>query len=270
MGSRHLIRKLVMLWDHPSKPGWKQRTYDYIIVPHEAGDFVVPGVKFVYFDPKEQVYKTIKTEPFSLDVTPSAGSTGNFSIQKNGTNIELLGQDIRYIKTSVEIKPYRPAYTQSIFWFFIILPFPVVPAVLIYGRHRKKLLGDRAYARSFHAKSSSQKRFQTARLKFDSDQGEAALDETAKAFNGYLADRLNLPPGGITLKLVQDELSVRGVSAELREKVTHFWNMMETARFAPGIPKSDTVRELIDQGMQMVDVLEDLKLRKQRHRGGNR
>ena len=253
--------------DHPIKAGWKQRTYEYIIVPHQSGDFEIPGVEFSFFNPSEEKYKTITTKAFQLHVNSGVGSSGTFTVSKNNANIELLGKDIRYIKTSVTVKSYKPAYFTSLFWFFILLPIPVIPVILIYGSHHRKLMGDRAYARSYRAKSFSQKRFQTAKERIISNQLDLALDETARAFQGYLADRLNLLGGSLNLNSILHELRQRNIDIDTCRKISDYWNLLETARFAPGIPTSDEVNQFTERGIQIVDMLEELKLKKQKKTG---
>lgn len=42
--------------------------YDYLVVPRKAGDYVVPSVEYVYFDPDKARYITIKTDQFHIQV----------------------------------------------------------------------------------------------------------------------------------------------------------------------------------------------------------
>jgi hypothetical protein len=47
-------------------------TEDLVLVPSEAGHFVLPAVHWVYFDPDLGVFQTVSTEPAPIDVTGAA------------------------------------------------------------------------------------------------------------------------------------------------------------------------------------------------------
>ena len=72
--------------------------YDILVVPRHQGHYEIPPVEFTYFDTSENAYKTIKSDPFTLEVAKGsgAGSVNDFSGQ---SDLQELTKDIRYIKT---------------------------------------------------------------------------------------------------------------------------------------------------------------------------
>jgi BatD DUF11 like domain len=50
------------------------KSFDYVFTPHAAGHYTIPSVKFPYFDPATQSYKTADTQPIDLQVTPAVRS----------------------------------------------------------------------------------------------------------------------------------------------------------------------------------------------------
>ena len=250
---------------HPNRSGWKQREYEYILVPHKAGDFEIPAIEYSYFNPKTVRYGKLETKPITLHVDRSAESDGErvFISSSNG-EIERLGYELRYIKTNVRITPYRPPYYSA--WFIVMLfsPFPIVPLIRKYARHRQLMMGDQAYARAFRARGESQQRFKSAEEAFAGGDYDAAVDEAAKALLGYLGNRLNLPVSGMTIDDVVDALHKRMVSEDVSNRIFKYWNDLDQTRFAPGIPSMETTQTFIRTGRELIDRLEREKLKKRR------
>ena len=48
--------------------------YDFLAVPRNQGNYVIPAVEFVYYDVDANAYKTIKTQSFNLEVEKGDGS----------------------------------------------------------------------------------------------------------------------------------------------------------------------------------------------------
>ena len=73
-------------------------TYDLLIVPRHQGHYEIPPVELTYFDTSANAYKTVKSEPLTLNVAKGsgAGSVSDFSGQQD---LQELSRDIRHIKT---------------------------------------------------------------------------------------------------------------------------------------------------------------------------
>jgi hypothetical protein len=76
--------------------------YDFLAVPRHPGKFEIPAVSFTYFDPQSNSYKTTKTQSFTLDVAKGSGNQ-SVGVASGQEDVELLNQDIRYIKTWFDV-----------------------------------------------------------------------------------------------------------------------------------------------------------------------
>ncbi len=47
------------------------KTYTYSFIASKAGNYIIPPIKFSYFDPEARTYKTIETDPLNLQVNNS-------------------------------------------------------------------------------------------------------------------------------------------------------------------------------------------------------
>jgi hypothetical protein len=52
--------------------GITTRVFQYIIQAHEPGDMAIPVQAFTYFDPSDEVYRTLYTQPKHISVAPGA------------------------------------------------------------------------------------------------------------------------------------------------------------------------------------------------------
>lgn len=250
---------------NPGKPGWSMRTFEYILVPFESGQFEIPGIEFSYFDPETGLYQTLRNEPSSVTVNPGPGGDGiTLMTHDGGGEIKLLGKDIRYIKTGTRINSYIEPYRTGWFWGSIAFPIPLIPVALMIGRHRRKLLEDDGYARSVRARGESTKRLAKARSLLNDSTIRECLDELAAAFRGYLSDRFNRTPASISVSVIQDELQKHGFDAARIEQVTSLWETLESARFSPAVSGSAEIGTMIENVSVQLDALETVRWRSRR------
>jgi hypothetical protein len=52
------------------KGGVGQRVFEYLLIPRSPGEFSLPALEYVFFDPKKKEYVTQRTEPIRLRVQP--------------------------------------------------------------------------------------------------------------------------------------------------------------------------------------------------------
>ncbi|MBN1550122.1 protein BatD [bacterium] len=252
----------VTLFDE--NPEWNVREFDFVFVPHESGEFEIPPLSYNYFDPDEGMYKSIQTDTMHVNVEPGLVSNSMIAIPGEKGNIELLNYDMHYIKTSLPIKSYIQPYTSK--WFFVALLIPVifVPAVLLYGRHQKRMTGDAAYARAFKARTESQRRFNSAVQALEESKLNKALDEIAKGFLGYLGNKFNLSTSGLTFHQIREQFVVRELDKDMISKLNDYWYLLDTLRFAPGEPDVKTLESMLNQAKELVKILENIKLKRKK------
>ena len=71
--------------------------YDILVVPRHQGKYEVQPVEFTYFDTQSNSYKTLRSQPFTIQVAKGDGSGGVASFSSE--EVKQLNKDIRYIKT---------------------------------------------------------------------------------------------------------------------------------------------------------------------------
>jgi len=182
---------------------------EYILVPRFKGTYTIGPVAFNYFDPKKENYVTLKTDPISLSVLegdlPSSGLLAGSSLSKQ--EVELLGEDIRYIKESTKFYSIgRKLYRDWLYLFGYF--FPVLGLVLAwrYSNYRNQIRGNIGLARRRQAGKIASKHLTNARQALKSNEREEFYRATTLALQGFVSDRLNLQTSDFSSVNVEKDL----------------------------------------------------------------
>lgn len=232
-------------------------TYDYIAVPRHQGKYEVPAVEFSYFDPAARQYKTVRTQPFSLDVAKgkSSGSSSNLSKEE----VELLNSDIRFIKGGEpQYLHIDDTFFGSIrYWTWYVAAAVLFLAAVLTLRRRAAANADTAGRRGRKANKVAAKRLKKARKLMEHKDSKAFFEETMKALWGYVADKLSIPVSELNRDNVRDTLSTRGVDAELTDRFIRALDDCEFARFAPGDPAA-TMDKIYASAEEVINQMESV------------
>lgn len=236
--------------------------FDYIAVPRHQGKYDLPPVEFCYFDPDARQYRTLTTEPYTIDVAKGkGGGTSTAAVSKE--DIELLNSDIRFIKTGTPTyqtgdsalfgsRRYRLAYALALVAFL---------AIVIAFRRYAVANADLARRRGRGANKAASKRLKVARKLMTHNDANAFYEETMKALWGYVGDKLNIPVSELTKENVRDRLAERNITPTLTDQFLSTLDECEFARFAPGDPAA-TMDKIYASAEQVINLMEsELKRR---------
>ncbi len=238
------------------------KSIEYTAVPRYAGDFVIPKAEFSYFDIKSGTYKTLYTDEFKLHVEPGTGgsSSGNSAVfnATNKEDLKLVGQDIRYIKTSgINYSPKGETFFGGlIFWLSYIIPALLFIIFFIIYRKQAAENANIALVRTKKANKVASKRLKLAGKLLKENKKEEFYDEVLKAVWGYLSDKLNIPVASLTKDNVETELSRYGVDEALTKQFMDILNTCEFARYAPA-QDSSGMDKLYEETVQAIDKMEN-------------
>ncbi len=217
-----------------------EKTYKQVVVPLEPDRDKIPPISFSFFDPARQKYITVKEKAIPVTVAPAAekDSTSLIEMTRPGAGkekITLLGKDILYIKDSPgNLRPPGPPfYRRLLFWLYSPGFLAVVAAVLILAGRNEKLRTDTVFARRSGASGACRRRLKEAGRLLRNGDSSAFYSEASRALSRYLGDKLNLPPGAVTIDNLEEKLSASaepGIVDEIRARFSD----LDRARFAPG------------------------------------
>lgn len=210
--------------------------FDYIAVPRHEGKYDVAPITFVYFDPAARTYKTLHSDPASLDVARGEGRS-----QSAQEEVEEIGNDIRHIHSrSVHyVKDGQVFFGSSTYWLAYAAALCVFILVALGFRKYAAGNADVVGRRGRGASKIATKRLRTARKLMQQHRAAEFYDETMRALYGYISDKLNVPQSELNKDNLRQQLTDRNVSEELTNTFMQILDECEFARFAPGDPTSN-------------------------------
>ncbi len=212
--------------------GYKQ--FSFPLIPQADGEYIIPKIKFAYFNPKDKSYHILETEQLKFTAT----GTARHIASSPGNNLKVLGTDINYIKPDLkELDNLAPGSGWLIFIY--LGSCLMVGLSLIYRRHQSRLLKDRAYARRLRSNRLVKKRLKAAEVYLKKGEKKEFYSSLASAITGYIGDRFNLDVGVLTSAELLEKLYQQGVDKAVADKVIGFLNRCDQYRFSPRIQDED-------------------------------
>jgi len=235
------------------------KTFEYLIIPRNAGSFTIDPVKFVYFDLSEGKYKTLTTDTFEIEVAKGEGGVQS-SVSYSGVDqkdVQYIGNDIRHIKLPpFELKDSGELFFGSINYILslvgIVILFTVLQ-ILIY--QRRKAMGNTGLMRLKRATGVARKRLKKAGTYLKSGAETEFYNEISQALWGYLSDKFQIPLAELSTESVNDALLTRKVNQDLIDAFTETLQNCEFARFAPG-DKNANMEQIYTQALGVISRIE--------------
>ncbi|MBI4387583.1 MAG: protein BatD [Candidatus Omnitrophica bacterium] len=217
-----------------------KKVFEIIFIPKRAGMLEIPGLEFSFFNPRSEQYMTLKTDAHQVHVTPSLSPLPELPKElgqaqfPDKKEVQVVGKDIRYIQE--RLKQRSPARN---FLFYLLLTINgvltmIAFTLLVKNRQEQFLNANIVLKRDRLAKKNAQKLLQKLNhfsKKGDSEHQKVFFDDVERLMNQYLADKLNLSPGGLTHEMVSERLSARNVSPEIIKKIQEFYDICGLVRF---------------------------------------
>lgn len=212
------------------------KTIDYLLIPRDPGTFTIPAATLTYFDSGTNTYKTIRTQPYNIEVEKGAGNaTQQIQNFTNKQDVKILGDDIRYIKMNdVSLQSKGALFFGSfVYWLWYILPGIAFIIFLIYYHQQIVDNANVAKMRNKKANKIANKRLKYAGKLLSENKKDEFYDEVLKALWGYTSDKLSIPVSQLSKDNIEENMRNYGVQEDLIKDFLATLNECEFARFAP-------------------------------------
>jgi hypothetical protein len=208
--------------------------FEYYLIPKNPGQYKIEPINFAYFNLDKKEYVTLTTQPFLLNVEQGA-TTQTFVTNIKKEDVKLLGQDIRYIKTSTPrfSRTGESLMISPLFYVFSIIPIFLWVVVFLYVRRREQIEGNLVLMKQIRASKIAQKYLKNAKKLVDEGNKDLFYEETARSLWAFVANKLNIPPAELTKENIKERLLERAPDNELVDKLIDLINLCEEARYSP-------------------------------------
>ncbi len=207
----------------------------YTVVPSFKGKYPIPPIRFSYFDPKTQGYKSISSEEIMIDVLegPMETSAGNIAVGQNKRSILTTGSQFHFIKLTPNLQAIKEVvfFGSLKFYLFLISPLLLIPLAIVFGKKREAIASDVEGNRIKKANRLARKfLFKAKRALGEKDAFYIALE---KALHNYLKAKLKIETSEFAKEKIESLLVQKTVDADTTEGFISLLKNCEMARYSP-------------------------------------
>ncbi|OWY22968.1 protein BatD [Sphingobacteriales bacterium UPWRP_1] len=204
-----------------------RKTYDFTLIPSEAGQQQLPSIGFSFYNPETRSYQTVTTPPIPVNIRQ--GKTP----AKTGANAEKPG-------TLMPLNPSLRLFTTNSRFFGSVAYYALsgLPVLLFLGaairiRRRKQELSHPFALRQKQAQKVAIQRLAGAQTHLQQNNKRAFYDEVIRAVWGYLSDRVHIPASQLDKDNIAAILQQNGATQAAIEQLLQIITHCEIALFAP-------------------------------------
>ena len=231
---------------------------EYLVIPRRAGSFTIPAIEFSYYNPSNESYQTLSSQPYTIKVEKGTSSDDGGGIYaSNQEDIKYLGSDIRHIMTgNAHLKPMHTVFFGSAAYFVALLILLALFVILLFAlKKREQLTRDTAANRNRKADKVARGRLKNAYQHLKAKDQEKFYVEMSQALWGYIADKLGIERSKLSIDTVSETMKSKNVPEELTQQFVDTLNYCEFARFAPGSAE-EKMDDLYQRGIDVISKAE--------------
>ena len=210
------------------------KTFEYLIIPRRQGEFVLKPYEFAWFDPSKQRYFSAKTPSYNIKVGKGNGiaGTSRFSgIAKE--DVELLDEDIRYIKTAPLTTPSPVVFGKPAFVALMIAPLLLFIPLLLLRRYRDQRLSDEVIRQNRIAGKRTRRSLNSAKRFLSAGDARGFHAAMRNTLETWLSNKLRIAQSELSRDRILNELQQRNVNAHYSEELLVLLNTYDQALYAP-------------------------------------
>ena len=212
------------------------RTFSKALVPLQAGDWIIPPISILYFDPEAGSFETTGTGEIPVHVSPTEGEedlhlTESIAPSTGKVAVRILADDILPIYGDLDAVARRSTSRRSmlLFWLVLVLPAGLFFSARSVQKHRRRLREDLVFRRRRVAFRRARKELK--RLDREASEAGDRAQATSLCLRQYIGDKLGFEGGALTPAELDVELRSRGVSEAVATETHELLDGLEAAQF---------------------------------------
>lgn len=221
------------------------RTFEYLLIPRRAGTYKINALNFSFFNLSKNKYETLQSSEFQLKV--DRGSASETSVGAGGsdkTDLQLLGNDIRYINTSNMTVHSQGDFFFGSTLFYSLLMAPLLGFVgfLFLNKKQEKDAADVSGVKSRKATKIAKAKLAGAAKLLKENNYSKVYEEILRAMWGYVSDKYSVPAAQLNKDNVRSIFANKNKSAETVETFLGVIDECEFARYSPSASMSNAAQ----------------------------
>ena len=206
----------------------------YTIIPQYKGNYQIKPMRFTYFDLGSNSYKTITSQPITINVLdgPSVASSGKINPNDVAKTKFEAAKSFAYIKQKTSLQPMTKDdfLGSGLFYSLVCLPFLAIP-FLIVGRRKKEAMDNDVVGNKIKKSNALAKKYLGDAKKHLGNK-EPFYIALERAMHNFLKAKLNIETSEMSKDKITELLLSRKANAETVSEFIHLTENCELARYA--------------------------------------
>lgn len=240
--------------------GSNSKTYDFLVIPRNEGEYVLNGLDFTYFKPETKKYETITSGEIKIKVLPPDPNSMSSQVYTAQNRVKETENDIRYIKKGnfALVKSKSEFFNSSAHVLLLIAPVIILLALLFFRWYHQKNNNNVILVKQRKAAKLAKKQLGIAEKWMKDNKKDEFYTEVLNALNSYLSHKLNIPVADLSRDKVNTILMHRQVTGGTLDKLISTLDVSEYAKYAPGAVSGDLQKVYSDTVTLVMDLEQQL------------
>ena len=229
------------------------KTFEYLLIPRNKGNYKIPKLDFSYFDIKQKKYISKKTSIHNINVLKSINSEEANSSSLNQQKIETINKDINYIKSKTFLlNKDRKKINMKTLYLLYFLP---IFLILIYKL--TKIISGKNPLSASERKQKQAKKVASKRLKLalefmNNKDYDGFFEEIEKSLWGYFANKFKVDIINLTKERIEEYFDKSQINTEIKDQFIGLIDTCEFARYSPSSNKVELTKNILEKAEKII------------------
>jgi len=236
------------------------KTWEYVLIPRQKGEPTIAAFRLSYFDPADERYHTVSSEPILVTVLPADAVAFNNPDDTGGKqSIARIATDIRYIKPDrTRLKSSAGAlYSSPLFYLLYVVPLAGFVAAVLVKKRQDRIEHDTGLKRKLNAWKHAQKRLTEAERLLAEGDSKGFCGKLHETVTCYIGDMLNIDMGTLTNAEIESIMRTRSIGPDLAERARKTLETCDFFRFASIGTGRITHEKILNDTREIIRQLKD-------------
>ena len=233
------------------------KTFEYLIIPRYKGEYSIPAVSLITYNPRSKEFEKKSTSEHKLTVNASSNND-----DENTTKIQQIvknnKKEINYISTRTNLKNIEKiTIGKNLFYIICILPFIVF---LIFKIFNSYFTSNNSKTKNTKAVKIAKKRLKIAKKCIEMQNYDLFYEEIEKSLWGYFADKFKISSADLSKEKISDYFENSDITIETQSAFINLLSECEFARYSPDKNNNLQIDTILEKAKQIIiDVEKALK-----------
>jgi hypothetical protein len=224
-----------------------------LIVAKEPGNYELPAMNIVCFNPATQQYYKLPVSSFRLNIM------GDSSVKSSTSPTQMTTKknDIQPIVTVAKLDKKHPLlFGSGAYFSLMISPILLFIALLMAKKRKDAINGDFIGNRQRKASKVAVSRLSVAYKHLQKNESIPFFNEVNKTILEYLSHKLLIASADMTTEFCRERLSTLNIDNAIIDRCFSLINQTEVALYSPSV-ENDELKTIYQESLEIISLLEE-------------